>query len=310
MKKALVITLLACINALLCSCNKFTIGDITEETRHLDESFQVVEIRDDINVSLRHSNADTVAGTILIKTGENLIDGINATVVDFSESNDSLPFKKLIITNDNAYNNLRPHSHMPQMTLYYDTIYKIIFYSNATNVRTDTLRGYNYLTHFAQDTIEWDSLASNLFLEMEGGSGNFNILANCYKLTTKCIHGTSNITIKGKTTLASTFADYDCHGIINCKNLNTHIHYITTHGTNILKANCYYLLDVKNENIGEVHYLKYWTTKEEHVWNDSLHQNDTIISHITCPQVIRYNGEYINPWTYDNEVRGLVKELE
>ena len=311
MKKAPVVILLACIS-LLCSCNKFSIGDIVDETRHLDTTFQIVEIRDDIDVSLQHCTPEMKAGTIYIKTGENLIDGINAQMEEYleTEGDDTVKFTKLIISNDNSQSYLRPYNHTPQMTLYYDTIYKIIFHSNARNIRTDTLRGYNFKTHFtANDTIEWDSLVPNLLIEVEGGSGNFNVLTNCYKLIAKYIHGTSTLNLKGKATLASTYADYDCHGIINSKDLDTHIYYVTTYGTNIIKTRAYHLLDVKNGNIGEVHYLKYITNREEYVWNDSLHQTDTVIKTIISPEVVRYNEEYINIWTYNNEIQGLVKEL-
>ena len=312
MKKAHVLIFLACVSAWLCSCNKLNIGDIVEETRRIDESFQVVEICDDIDVSLRHCTADTAAGTLLVSTGENLIEGINATTTTHSEvtGSDSLVFTKLVITNENTYNNLRPHSHAPQMTIYYDSLLKIIFYSNAQNVRTDTLRGYNFPTQFSHDTNTWDSLAPNLMIEVKGGSGNFNVLANCYKLMVKSTHGTSNLFIKGKTSLASTYADYDCHGIIDCKGLYSHIHYITTYGTNMVKAQSYYLLDVKNRHIGEVHYLWYRTTEEEHVWNDTLHQYDTVIKPVFCPRNIRYNGEYVSFWNYNNDIPGLVKDLE
>ena len=310
MKKAPVIILLACISLLFCACNKFSIGDITDDTRHLDTTFQVVEIRDDIDVSLRHCNADTAAGTVYVKTGENLMDAINTKTENHFEieGDDTLRFTKLIITNDNSYSYLRPYNHTPQMTVYYDTIYKVIFHSNARNIRTDTLRGYNIMNHFTSDSTEWDSLAPTLFLEVEGGSGDFNVLANCYKLISKYIHGTSTLNIKGNATLASTYADYDCHGIINSRDLNTHIYYVTTYSTNIIKTRTYHLLDIKNSNIGEVHYLKYYTQREEIVWNDSLHQTDTVIKQILSPELIRYNGEYINIWTYDNEIQGLVKE--
>lgn len=310
MKKAPVTILLACISLLFCACNKFSIGDITDDTRHLDTTFQVVEIRDDIDVSLRHCNADTAAGTVYVKTGENLMDAINTKTEDHFEieGDDTLRFTKLIITNDNSYSYLRPYNHTPQMTVYYDTIYKVIFHSNARNIRTDTLRGYNIMNHFTSDSTEWDSLAPTLFLEVEGGSGDFNVLANCYKLISKYIHGTSTLNIKGNATLASTYADYDCHGIINSRDLNTHIYYVTTYSTNIINTRTYHLLDIKNGNIGEVHYLKYYTQREEIVWNDSLHQTDTVIKQILSPELIRYNGEYINIWTYDNEIQGLVKE--
>ena len=312
MKKAPVIILLACVSLLLCSCNKFSIGEITDEQRSISEAFQIVEIRDDINVSLRHSNSDTAAGSIFIRTGENLIDAINAQTEAFLEVNggDTADFTKLVITNDNSINYLRPYNHTPKMTVYYDTIYKIIFYSNALNIHTDTLRGYNFPTHFANDTIEWDSLAPNLILEVEGGSGNFNVLTNCYKMIAKYIHGTSTLNIKGHATLASTYADYDCHGIINSKELNTHVHYVTTYGTNIIKTRAYYLLDVKNGNIGEVHYLRHDIKKQVCVWNEISHQFDTINKTIRNPEIIRYNDQYIDTWSYHNTEPGLVMETE
>ena len=321
MKKAPVIILLACINLLLCSCNKFSIGNIKEEPLPSVDSFQVIEIRDDIDVILKHCTTATAAGTISLKTGENLFEGIHAVTEEHldTEGGDTLKFTKLVITNDNAYNNFRPHSHTPQMTIYYDTLYKLIFHSNAPNVRTDTLRGYNILTHFTNDTIEWDSLAPNLAIEIEGGSGTFNVLTNCYKLITKYIHGTSTLNIKGKAMVASAYADYDCHGIINSKELFTHIYYITTYSTNIVKTQAYHLLDIKNGNIGEVHYLKYFTQKVEHFWNDTLHQPDSIIKTLVHPEVIHYDSIpnqpdagalYLDPWTYNNSIRGLVMERE
>ena len=312
MKKALVTILLAYISLLLCSCHKIGIGDIKDDLLPPVEPFQVIEIRDDIDVILKHCTADTAAGTIRLKTGENLFDGINAVTEDHldTEAGDTLKFTKLIITNDNAYNNFRPYSHTPQMTVYYDTLYKLIFHSNAPNIRTDTLRGYNIQTHFTSDTIEWDSLAPNLILEVEGGSGNFNVLISCYKIITKYIHGTSTLNIKGQATLASASADYDCHGIINSKGLNTHIYYVTTYSTNVIKTRAYHLLDIKNGNLGEVHFLKYYTTKVEHFWNDTLHQPDSIVKRSVCPEVIHYNGEYLDPWTYDSERPGLVMERE
>jgi hypothetical protein len=310
MKKVLAAALLACISV-FCSCNKFTIGNDKTVTLTAGEGFQVIEFRDDVNVSLLHCDAEHQAGEIQIKAGKNLIDNINVEIQQSTDTVEGNILNKLVISNNNSLNYFHSYNYSIDMTIYYDSLYHLIFNSNARNFSTDTLRGYNYPTHFTQDTIEWDSIAPNLLIEIEGGSGEFNILANCYKLIAKCIHGTSDITIKGKTSIASTFADYDCHGIIDSKQLNSHIHYITTYGTNTIKAKAYHLLDVKNGNIGEVHYLRYWTTREEYSWNDSLHQTDTIIQRILCPEAIRYNGEYINIWTYnnmDNSIPGLVRD--
>lgn len=313
MKKAPVITLLACIS-LLCTCSKnpFSNGEVYEYERMAGQPFQMVEIGGNLNVTLKHCDADHPAGTIVIKIGENLIDHIETEIEErlVENDDDTLTMNALVIRDNNTHTYLRPYDYTREMTVYYDSLLKITFNSNAELMQSDTLRGYLVSTHFVQDTIEWDSLASNLFLEVEGGSGNFNILSNCYKLTTKYIHGTSTLTIKGKATLAATYADYDCHGIINSKELDTHIHYIKTFSTNIIRAKAYHLLDVKNGNIGEVHYLRYWTLNEEHVWNDSLMQLDTIFEQVLCPKAIRYNSEYINIWSYNNEIPGLVKDIE
>lgn len=312
MKKAHVLIFLACVSTLLCSCYKTKIGPIEEETRHVSP-FQVVNICDDIDVKLIHCDADHDAGTIILRAGANLIEGIiTETEEEYPVvvNKDTLYFNRLVVSNDNAFNNFRPHDQAPEMTIYYDSLYKVEFYSNAQNIGTDTLHGYNILTHFTQDTIEWDSLASNLLLEINGGSGQFNVLANCYKLTTKYFQGTSKIIVKGKTTLASTFSDYNCHGIIESDGLDSRIHYINTHGTNIIKVKTFHLLDVKNENIGSVHYKKYFDTLQEVFWNDTLHNYDTLVKSFLCPEVICYNGKYIEIWSYNNETGypGLVVE--
>lgn len=312
MKKVLAAALLACISV-FCSCNKFTAGNEKTITLTADGDFQVIEFLDDVKVKLLHCDESHPAGEIQIKAGENLIENITAEILKSNDTVEENILNKLVISNKNSLNFLHSYNYSIDMTVYYDSLYHLIFNSNARNISTDTLRGYNYQTHFTQDTIEWDSLAPNLLIEIEGGSGKFNILANCYKLTTKCIHGTSDITIKGKASIASTFADYDCHGIIDSKQLSSNIHYVNTHGTNTIYTKAYHLLDAVNGNIGEVHYLRYWTTKVKYSWNDSLHQTDTIIMRILCPKLIRYNGDYINIWTYnndDNSIPGLVQDLE
>ena len=110
--------------------------------------------------------------------------------------------------------------------------------------------------------------------------------------------------------MASTYADYDCHGIINSKKLDTHIYYVTTYSTNIIKTRAHHMLDINNGNIGEVHFLRRDTVKEIHFWNDTLHQMDTIFKEIHYPEVVKYNGNYIDVKWYMNNLPGLVMERE
>lgn len=295
MKWAPGIILLAFISTWLCSCDKFTVGDITVETLTVDSAFQVIEFRDDVNVTLLHSDAAHPAGTIQIKAGANLINGIHTEISELTDinddNNDTLVFNKLVIRNDNALNYLHTYNYDIDATIYYDTLFQLIFHSNARRIKTDTLRGYNYLTKFSQDTLSWDSLAPRLLLLVEGGSGCFNVLTNCYRITTKYIFGTADINVQGISVIASTFADFDCHGIIDCKDLYSHIHYITSNSTNRIIAKAFHMISAINDNIGQIEYVRFRAVRPHlcppNDTDPTWHEEDTVYS---CPQYIMYGG--------------------
>ena len=154
MKRKLDILLLACISLLCFSCKKFSNGDVTEIRKLVESPFQVIELCDNVNVTLKHSDVANPAGTVIIKTGENLIDGITAEIeehtieVENDDGTDTLLFNKLVIRNENTLDFLRPYDYTLEMTVYYDTLLKIFFNSNGI-ITTDTLRGYEYLTDFS-----------------------------------------------------------------------------------------------------------------------------------------------------------------
>lgn len=308
MKTRLNVFLLAFASVVLCSCNKFSSGLPTTKSIHVDENFCVIEINDFVNVTVIHADEGHKAGDIEIHAGEKLIDGIIAdTARDIAAiHNDTLTLTKLVIRNNNAFNTFLPYNYDIDLTIYYDSLYKLIFNSNGT-LETDTIKGIRIRE---SDTV----VSSNCAIEIEGGSGEINALLRCDKLTTKYQEGTSTVNLAGNVTFAYTSASYNCHGQIHSKGLSTHIHYIKPYYSNtLIEAKAYHMLDVENLNIGEVHYLRYWTTREDHIWNDSLHQTDTIITRVLCPEVIRYNGEYVNIWTYNNDensIPGLVQDRE
>lgn len=289
MKRAPGIILLACISVWLYSCDKFSVGELTtDDSKSVDQPFQVVEFRDDVNATLLHADPTHPAGTIIITTGANLIDNINTEICEFIDINDTygdtITFNKLIIKNENTLNYLHSYNYNIEATIYYDTLYQLIFHSNARHISTDTLKGYNYMTQFSQDTVLWDSLAPRLLLDVEGGSGNFDIITDCYRVVTKHIHGTADITLKGKTSIASTYADFDCHGIIDSKDLYSHIHYVNSSSTNKVIVKAYYLLSAKNDNVGQIEYVDFKTQLT------TIH-GDTIIR---SPQIKDFRGIYKN----------------
>lgn len=308
MKRALNVILLVCAINILGACNKFSNGDVIEKPRQLDESFQMIELNDDVNVTLKHCDAEHPAGYIMIKTGENLWDNISAEVeVDTFRlmvhgTTVNSPFNKLVIRNNNDLDFLRPYDYTLEMTIYYDSIISIIFNSNGV-INSDTLRGYNYLTHFTQPTgqgtsIEFDSLAPNLHLDAEGGSGDLNVLTNCNHLTVFYSHGTSNIILRGKVECAEIYGDYDCHGIIDGKDMETTNYYGTFNGTNTIIAKAFDYLSATNNNIGRIYYAPYPKKTKAIIWghyDEEQHwiENDTIDTVYYCPRRLLKLGDHI-----------------
>lgn len=312
MKRALNIVLLVCTSVVLGSCNKFSNGDTTTfPPRQLDAPFQIIEMRDDIDVVLKHSDAANPAGTVIITTGENLIDGISTeiepvtSVTTHNGITDSIIFNKLVLRNNNTLGFLRPYDYTLEMTVYYDTLFELIFNSNGV-VTTDTLRGYNHWTNFsslndtALNTV--DSLTANLLIEIQGGSGNFTVLTNCFRLMTHYQHGTSDLTISGKVVRAETNGDYDSHGIIDGFDLEaSSYHLVNGYGTNIIIAKAFNQIIARNENIGHIYYVRYSKPGKVIHWghfeNGHWIQNDTVDTLYWCPLNVTKRGAYMDSIT-------------
>lgn len=298
--------LLVCASLALGACNKLSNGDVITQTRNIDHPFQIIEMRDNVDVTLRHSNAENAAGTIIITTGENLIDNINTEIeevklhVTHNGINDSVVFNKLVIKNDNGWNFIRPYDYQLEATIYYDTLFELIFNSNA-NIVTDTLRGYNFWTDFTsyEDSVQitTDSLISNLHINIVGGSGKFKVLANCYRLMTQYEHGTSDISLYGQAVRAETNAGYDCHGIIDGFDMEaSSYHTVNNHGTNKIYGRAFNSFIARNDNIGHVYYVRYqkpgkiihWGHFEDGHWVE----NDTVDTTYTPPLSVIRRGVY------------------
>ena len=304
MIKARNVILLACVSLIFGSCHKFSNGDVTTRTRQISEHFEIIEMYDNVDVKLRHSNADTIGGTIVITTGENLYENITTEIKETQKNvthngvTDSLVFNKLIVRNENTLDFLRPYDYPLEMTIYYDTLLELVFNSNG-NIITDTLRGYNYWTDFStSDGGTFDTLKSNLTIRVHGGSGNFDVLTNCFRLMTHYQYGTSKLTLRGQAVRAETYGDYDCHGVIDGYDLEAiSYHQVTSLGTNMIIARAFHQIIARNENIGHIYYVKYRKKAKTIIWGhweDGHHwvPNDTIDSLFYCPQSITKLGVY------------------
>ena len=300
MKTARSVFLLVFASVILGSCSKWSNGTIIPDTRYVDENIRIIELRDNVNVTLAHADMNHKAGCIEILAGEKLLDGITTETVEVEETEfyEHETITNLVIRNDNTLSHLRPYDYDISMTVYYDSLYQIIFNSNGT-LDTDTLRG---MAIRESDTV----VSRTCSIQVEGGSGELDAKIACDKSITKYQEGTATVNLSGRVTFAYTSASYNCHGQIHAKDLYSHIHYIKPYYSNsLIDAQAYYMLDVKNENIGVVRYLRYRTTIVTHPWNEESHQFDTIIEPVQCPRIIRYNGDYYNTWTYNNSIPGL-----
>ena len=305
MERKIDIILLACVSLLLCSCDKFSNGDVVEKEYVLDKPFQVIEMCDNVNVTLKHCDASHRAGFIHIKTGENLIDRITTGIEEYVNEDDDAKFNKLVIRNENTLDFLRPYDYTLEMTVYYDTIFTLIFNSNAT-ITTDTLKGYNYPSSFTtNDSIQYDSLVPNLFLEVNDGSGDFTVLMNCCKMRTKYINGTGTINLKGYTLGTIIIGDYNCHGIIDGKDLESYWLAVNYAGTNTAIVKTFDELHIYNHNIGRVFYIRYYKQKKKihysHIGPDGHWvPNDTIDTVYYCPLKLEAIGDNIMPYPFSD----------
>ena len=259
---------------------------------------------DNVDVKLRHSNADTIGGTIVITTGENLYENITTEITEIKKNvshngvTDSLVFNKLIVRNENTLDFLRPYDYPLEMTIYYDTLIELVFNSNG-NIITDTLRGYNYWTDFStSDGGTFDALKSNLTIRVHGGSGNFDVLTNCFRLMTHYQYGTSKLTLRGQAVRAETYGDYDCHGVIDGYDLEAiSYHQVTSLGTNMIIARAFHQIIARNENIGHVYYVKYtkqgtYTHGGYHDENGHWHSAYLADTTYKCPASVTKRGAY------------------
>ena len=316
MKKELAVFLLACASVLCFSCSDGILSNGPLKTDDYDlDPFRVIEMCDNINVTLKRCNPSHPKEKVHVEAGENIIDNIHAIVHGDT----------LTISNGNSYNYLRPYTDAIEMTVYFDSIAKIIFSSNGTLKILDTLKGIStaldtYDTIHLVDTVidlSGDTLiqvTDSLFItklntfeiEIQDGSGTANILTNCQRLKTGYYYGTACIYGKGYAGYAQTYASHNSHGIIDYRELENNIHSITYNGTNRVFVKVLHEINISNNNNGEIHFMKYVTSTEELVFNDSLHHYDTVNISKLRPEHLRYNGDYISVWRYNDTIPGLV----
>lgn len=264
--------LLASISLLLCSCAKapFSNGVVKQETRQVPGIFHVLEMNDDVDVSLVHqpnlSNDTTTK--VALEVNENLLENIITKIHGDT----------LTISNDNHLEWIRPYNSTIKATVYYDSITTIIYNSNG---RLDS------------DIIHSDD--GRIDLQVEGGSGDINLHIDCERIHTNYEWGTATVKLHGNVTIAYTSTSYNCHGPIDAQELETNYHYIYSYGTNKVIAKAFTEIDGTNGNNGIICYVRYHTIRDEMIWGHYNEDNIWVpaqmiqVNH-SCPKRIVYHG--------------------
>ena len=291
--------LLVLISLLLCACEKdifFSNGPTTQTVRTIHGKFRFIELHDNVDVNLVHSDGTSPDSATVVKivTGENLTPAI--TTVIHGDT--------LVIRNENVLNWLRPYDYPLEVTVYYDTLYKIVFNSNG-NLKSDTLRGYDKPM---TDTI--NRYLSHLYLRVEGGSGDIKLLTCCDRLHTNYEFGTSAVTVAGNAAIAYTTTSYNSHGLFDASRLETNIHYVYASGTNITKTKAFHEVQIENHNNGVNYYVEYTGKKTVYQYDSLSHTSVPTLIDITCPEVLSYNNTAYNTLEYHNEVSQFQKITE
>lgn len=312
---------LVCVSLLLASCGKtsiFTNGAPTSLDTVVEPSFRVVELLDNVDVELKHGDAAHPAGSVHIEAGENIIENVH---VDFEEDN-----KKITVRNKNTNNWLRPYdNHAISATIYYDSLYQVIFNSNGDLV-TDHIKGINVLSDSDSTIIDTtivhlDTIITHtdtvikkhklsLWLTVLGGAGDISLKTNTECFYISYIEGTAAVTVEGYAGIAQTTTEPGCHGPIDANGLETRFHFVTSYGTHRIKTNAFNLVKARNYNNGTIHFLEYRSLEQIYVF-DSIHPYPVPqLVEVICPKNgVNYNDEIYQTQEYQNGmVAGLIKD--
>lgn len=278
-----------------CSCSKlpFSNGFEREETRSVHGYFKVLEMNDDVDVTLIRNVTPMPDSTTKVKViaNENLMEGVTADI-----HGDTLTLR-----NTNTLNWMRPYDYTMEATVFYDTLTTIICNSNGKLNASAPLIGY-YSTDSINDSTALDR--RHLYLQIEGGSGDINLPVDCDVMHTQYNWGTSSVNLSGKVGIAFTSTTFNCHGPIDASDMEANYHYIYNYGTNKIIARAFTEVNASNYNNGIVCYIRYLTTRQETIWGHYDENHIWIppqvieVTH-NCPKKVVYTG---NPNQLDSIV--------
>ncbi len=251
MKRNVIAVLFFLVSLMAASCSKmdalFNNGEPITEYRTVGQQFSVVSIFNNVNVKLVHDRHPHLELTC----PKNLVEKVTTEV-----KNDTL-----FIRNENEYNWLRSFDYSIDLTVYYDSLRSISYYSIAELRSTDSILGMSVqnidTTDNGIDTIK----KRNFVLRILEGSGDIDLAFNCDVMKTVFSNGTSSVKLRG-------YAGYTEHylksyGVVHAETLNSNIVKVMSHSTNDIYVWAKTSLHAYLYNMGNVYYKGHpWIEKE------------------------------------------------
>ena len=251
MQRNVIAVLFFLVSLMVTSCNKFTNGEPITEYRDVDQPFTVVSMFNNVNVKLVQDHHPRLELTC----PENLIDKVTTEV-----SNDTL-----VIRNENNFNWIRSYEYSIDLTVYYDSLRSVNYYSIGQLLSTDSLVG---MMIRSVDTTgnSLDSIKTNHFiLRILEGSGDIDLTFNCNVLKTVFNNGTSTVTLRGRAGYTEHYMK--SYGAVHAEEMYSNIVKVMSHSTNDIYVWPHSALYANLYNIGNAYY-------KGHPWIDARCTSD------------------------------------
>ena len=242
MQRNVIAILFFLVSLIVTSCSKmdalFKNGEPVTEYRDVNQPFTVVSMFNNVNVRLvqdRHPRLE-------LTCPKNLIEKITTEV-----DNDTL-----VIRNENNFNWIRSFDYNIDLTVYYDSLRSINFYSIGQLLSTDSLVGMKAQVVDTVGNVN-DSIKRGIFiLRILEGSGDIDLTFNCNILKTVFNNGTSTVTLKGRAGYTEHYMK--SYGVIHAENMYSNIVKVMSHSTNDIYVWAHSTFHAHLHNIGNAYY--------------------------------------------------------
>ena len=184
MQRNVIAVLFFLVSLMTTSCNKFTNGEPITECRDVHQPFTVVSMFNNVNVKLVHDRHPRLELTC----PKNLIEKVTTEV-----NNDTL-----VIRNENNFNWIRSFEYSIDLTVYYDSLRSVNYYSIGQLLSVDSIAGMMTQTIDTVRKANGPIKKGYFILRILEGSGDIDLTFNCNILKTVFSNGTSTVTLRGR----------------------------------------------------------------------------------------------------------------